>query len=1521
MLNKQGLYHPAFEHDACGVGFVANLSGKRTHTIVQQGLQILRNLEHRGASGCDALTGDGAGILMQISHKFFQKAAHEAGFDLPEAGDYAVGLVFLPRKITEANFCEQTFERIIMGEGQYFLGWRNVPTDSAQIGAQARSVEPHIRQIFIKRHPSVAAGDDFERKLFIIRKQVEHAVRASAISEKPFFHVPSLSSQTIVYKGLLLADQVSRYYPDLMDEDMESALALIHQRYSTNTMPTWDLAQPFRFLAHNGEINTLRGNSNWMVARQSIMETELINNINRLFPVILGNQSDSACLDNALELLYRTGRSLPHSICMLIPEAWQGHQLMSQEKKDFYEYHSCLMEPWDGPASIAFTNGRVIGAVLDRNGLRPSRYTVTKDGLVVMASETGVLDIPQDQVELKGRLQPGRMFLCDLVEGRIISDEEIKHSLAARKPYGEWVKKNLVRLSALPEPKNFRGFAPETLLARQQAFGYTLEDLKVILAPMAKTGIEPTGSMGNDTALAVLSDRPQLLFNYFKQLFAQVTNPPLDAIREELVTSMQTSIGSEGNLLAETEQHAHQVSLEHPVLTNQELEKLKKINVGKIRSVTLPFFFNRADGANGLGRAIDELCQQVSRAIGFGTNIIILSDRDSDYDRVPIPALLAVAAVHHHLIREGARTQVGIVLESGEPRETQHYALLFGYGCSAVNPYLAFDSIEQMRRDGVLGEITKEQAVKNYIHAIEHGVLKVMSKMGISTLESYKGAQIFEAVGINSDVIDKYFTWTPSRIEGIGLETIAEETLRRHSTAFPDREIPENLDLDVGGQYQWRRGGEKHMYNPLTIAKLQESVRTNDYKNYEEFSRLINENSRNLCTLRGLFKFRKSLNPVPLEEVEAAAEIVKRFATGAMSYGSISREAHETLAKAMNRIGARSNTGEGGEDADRFKRDADGDLRRSAIKQVASGRFGVTINYLVNSDEIQIKMAQGAKPGEGGQLPGAKVYPWVAKTRHSTPWVQLISPPPHHDIYSIEDLAQLIHDLKNANPRARISVKLVAEVGVGTVAAGVAKGKADVVLISGHDGGTGASPVTSIKHAGLPWELGLAETHQTLVMNDLRSRVIVQTDGQLKTGRDVAIACLLGAEEFGFATAPLISMGCIMMRKCHLNTCPVGIATQDPDLRKRFSGKPEHIINYFFFVAEELRRIMAELGFRTIDEMVGRVDMLDVSDAINHWKAKGLNLAAILHKPQVPAEYGHRCSMTQDHGLDRALDHKLIELAQPAIERGEKVKIELPIRNVNRTVGTMLSSEIARKYGDDGLPHDTVQIKFKGSGGQSMGAFLAKGVSIEIEGDANDYFGKGLSGGRLVIVPPKVATFVPEKNILIGNVAFYGATSGEGYIRGLAGERFCVRNSGAHVVVEGVGDHGCEYMTGGRVVVIGKTGRNFAAGMTGGVAYVIDEDETFPILCNSELVDLERIESDDEAEFVRSMIEKHQHYTGSTVAEGILERWEELRGKFVKIMPRDYKKALLLLAAEGATADGNGQQDSAKKTETVKAEK
>jgi glutamate synthase (ferredoxin) len=1494
MLTKEGLYDPNNEHDACGVGFVANLKNKPSHKIVLQALQILRNLEHRGACGCDALTGDGAGLLMQLPDGFFRAIAPISGLNLPEKGKYGVGMVFLPRKGAEARQAMALFEKIIVDEGQEFLGWREVPVNNSVIGEMARSNEPLISQVFIGWGKGITDEKDFERRLFIIRKLVEHAVDQAKLTEGSFFHVPSLSSRTLIYKGLLLADQVARFYPDLADERMESALALVHQRYSTNTMPTWDLAHPFHYLAHNGEINTLRGNINWMHARESLMETPLIDDISRLFPIIRGGQSDSACLDNALELLYMTGRSLPHCVSMLIPEPWENHQFMSEEKKAFYEYHSYLMEPWDGPASIAFTNGKMIGATLDRNGLRPSRYWVMKDGMVVMASESGVLDLPQDQIELKGRLQPGRMFICDLEQGRITSDEEIKYELASRQPYAQWNKDNVIHLSDLEPTTPAPQLEPDALLHQQQAFGYTLEDLNILMTPMARDGKEPIGSMGNDAALAVLSDRSRPLYDYFKQLFAQVTNPPLDAIREEIVTAIGTTLGSEGNLFEETPQQAHQIRLPQMLLTHEDIARLKNLNRGTLKSIVIPILYPRGGGADGLRNALDAVFAKAAQAVKDGFTILILSDRGVDHDHIAIPSLLATAGVHHHLIREGTRTRVGLVLESGEPREVHHFAVLCGYGCGAVNPYVALDTLEEMRQRGEFGTITAEKLIDNYAHAVNAGVLKSMSKMGISTLESYRGAQIFEAVGINSAVIDKYFTWTSSRIEGIGLEEIAEETERRHHVGFPERAIADNLDLDMGGQYQWRRSGERHMFNPLTISKLQEASQRNSWETYEEFAKLINEDSRTQCTLRGLLKFKKAKS-IPLSEVETAAEIVKRFKTGAMSFGSISQEAHETLAVAMNRLGGKSNTGEGGEDPDRY-----GTEKNSAIKQVASGRFGVTINYLASAKEIQIKMAQGAKPGEGGQLPGEKVYPWVAKVRYSTPYVGLISPPPHHDIYSIEDLAQLIHDLKNSNPEARISVKLVAEVGVGTIAAGVAKGKADVVLISGHDGGTGASPLTSIKHAGLPWELGLAETHQTLLKNDLRSRIAVETDGQLKTGRDVAIATLLGAEEYGFSTAPLITIGCIMMRKCHLNTCPVGVATQDPVLRAKFHGKPESVINYLFMVAEDLRRIMAELGFRTINEMVGRADMLDVKEAVDHWKARGLDLSKLLHVPQVPARFGTYAQQIQDHGLDKALDHKLIELAAPALERGEKVQIDLPIRNTNRTVGTILSHEIAKRYGMDLLPDDTIHVRFTGSAGNSLGCFGAKGLTIEIEGDANDYFGKGLSGGRLVIYPPREATFRAEENIVIGNVAFYGGTSGEAFVRGLAGERFCVRNSGVNVVVEGVGDHGCEYMTGGRAIILGKTGRNFAAGMSGGIAYVLDEDESFAPRCNMEMVDLETLEESGEEEFVKNMIERHLLYTGSTVAKRVLENWTALKPKFIKVMPRDYKKALKRIAEEQA---------------------
>jgi glutamate synthase (ferredoxin) len=1505
VAREQGLYRRQFEHDACGVGFVAHLDGVARHSIVEQGVTILKNLEHRGACGCDARTGDGAGILTQVPHKFFRKACAALDIDLPAPGDYAAGMVFLPSDLSEASFCQQIFERVVAQEGQTVLGWRDVPTDGDCIGEVARSREPLIRQLFIRRSGNVAAGMDFERRLFVIRKQVEHAVRASsAIIDKGAFYVPSLSANTVVYKGLLLANQIACYYADLNDPDFESRFALVHQRYSTNTLPTWDLAQPFHFLAHNGEINTLRGNVNWMHARQSLMKTPLIDDIERLFPLIADGQSDSACLDNALELLFMTGRSIQHATTMLIPEAWQNHKQMDPDKRAYYEYHSCLMEPWDGPASIAFTDGRYIGALLDRNGLRPSRYWVAKDGLVVMASEAGVLDIPQDQIKLKGRLQPGRMFLCDMDAGRIVSDEEIKSRLIGRQPYREWVGAQLARLEDLPAPRNFRGFAPETLPTRQLLFGYTLEDLRLLLLPMARDGKEPVGAMGNDAALAVLSDKPRLLYDYFKQLFAQVTNPPLDAIREELVTSLITTLGAEGNLLDETPEQSYQTRLEQPILTNRELEKINKSKDGPMRSVKLPILFKLDGSPKSLRKAMHALCAQASQAVEAGQNLLILTDRDCDEDHAPIPALLAVAGVHHHLIREGTRTRVGLALESGEPREAHHFALLFGYGCGAVNPYVALDSIEQMRIDGLLGDITREEARQRYIHAIDASLLKVMSKMGISTLQSYRGAQIFEAVGLATDVIDRYFTWTPSRIEGIGLEAIAREAVARHRMAFPEREIAENLELDIGGQYQWRRGGEHHMINPLTIAALQESTRLNSAEKFREFCRLIDEDARNRCTLRGLFTFRKTC-PIPIDEVEPAAQIVKRFCTGAMSFGSIGKEAHESLAIAMNRLGGKSNTGEGGEDPARFAPDAEGNDRCSAIKQVASGRFGVTIDYLNHAAELQIKIAQGAKPGEGGQLPGEKVYPWIAEVRHATPYVGLISPPPHHDIYSIEDLAQLIYDLKNANPAARVSVKLVSEIGVGTVAAGVAKGKADVVLISGHDGGTGASPLTSIKHAGLPWEMGLAETQQTLVNNDLRGRIVVQADGQLKTSRDVVIACLLGAEEFGFATAPLIALGCIMMRKCHLNTCPVGIATQDPELRKKFHGHPEHVVNYFMMLAEGMRAIMARLGARSISELVGRAELLDFDHAIEHWKAKGLNLAPILHKPRAPKHVQTRCVVAQDHGLEQALDNRLIELAKPALEHGERVRADLPIRNVHRAVGTMLSSAIAKKYGAALLPDGTIHFKFAGSAGQSFGAFGARGLTLELEGDANDYFGKGLSGARVIVYPPREATFAAEENIIVGNVAFYGATSGEAYARGLAGERFCVRNSGVRAVVEGVGDHGCEYMTGGRVVVLGPTGRNFAAGMSGGIAYVLDETGRFPDLCNMGMVGLEALEDADEIEDVRQMIGDHALLTGSTVAQRVLENWTALLPKFVKVMPTDYKRALRDLAAEAA-AKANG---------------
>ncbi|MEX2137619.1 MAG: glutamate synthase large subunit [Pirellulales bacterium] len=1494
----QGLYHPANEHDACGVGFVVNMHGKKSHKIVRQGLEILVNLTHRGACGCDPLTGDGAGMLLQMPDAFFRAQLADEGIQLPPAGDYGIGNIFFPPQDNERLGCEAMIERICAEEGQKFLGWRDVPTDNRDIGRSARDVEPRIRQAVIGRGDPTPR-EMFEWKLYVIRKRVGVNVAAAELSQKNYFYINTLSSRVIVYKGLLLADQVERYYKDLADERMESALALVHQRYSTNTFPTWDLAHPFRFIAHNGEINTLRGNVNWMRARESMLASEKYGeDLQKIVPICTPGGSDSKIFDNALELLLMGGRSLAQAMSMLIPEPWAGHESMSDELKAYYEYQACLMEPWDGPASIAFTDGTSIGACLDRNGLRPSRYWVMKDGLVIMASEAGVLDVPQSEVKSKGRLRPGRMFLVDTSQGRIIGDDEIKRGLASRNPYRKWLNENQVKLHELPAVAEGNGYQTnghpaEPLMKLQRTFGYTLEDLRILMAPMAYDGQEPVGSMGNDTPLAVLSDRPQLLYAYFKQLFAQVTNPPLDAIREEIITSMITTIGSEGNLMTETPEQCRLLRLDYPVIDNDELAKIKALNDDRLVSRTLSTLFPRSEGAAGLRRRLHELRDEATRAVHEGVTILILSDRGVNHDMAPIPALLATANVHNHLVREGTRTRCGLVVETGEAREVQHFALLTGYGAGAVNPYLAFTTLDQMYAQNYFpGDVDKKKLHKNYVKAACKGLLKVMSKMGISTQQSYRGAQIFEAVGLNQAFVDEYFTYTASRISGIGLEEIAEESIRRHEHAYPRVELPQVLDLDVGGHYQWRRKGEAHMLSPDVVARLQHATRINSREEFQKFCELIDRQQTQLLTLRGLLEFKKSKS-IPLDEVEPAKDIVRRFATGAMSYGSISKEAHETLAIAMNRIGGKSNTGEGGEDPARYVLDENGDNRASAIKQVASGRFGVTSEYLNSARELQIKMAQGAKPGEGGQLPGHKVDREIARIRHSTPGVGLISPPPHHDIYSIEDLAQLIHDLKNSNREARISVKLVAEVGVGTVAAGVSKGKSDVVLISGHDGGTGASPQTSIKHAGLPWELGLAETHQVLVMNDLRSRIVVQTDGMIRTPKDVIIATLLGAEEWGVATGALVTIGCIMMRKCHLNTCPVGIATQDPELRKKFAGKPEFVVNYFFMLAEGVREIMAQLGFRTINEMVGRVDLLDTRKAINHWKAKGLDFSAILHKPQVPDFVKTYCCEPQDHGIQNSLDvTTLLDLCRPALENQSPVIVNLPIVNRNRTVGTILSSEVTKRYGGQGFERDnTIELNFKGSAGQSLFAFGVHGITVRVEGDANDYCGKGLSGGRIILYPPQEATFVPEENILVGNVALYGATSGEFFARGIAGERFCVRNSGAHAVVEGVGDHGCEYMTGGRAIILGATGRNFAAGMSGGIAYVLDEKGTFPRLINMEMVEIDPL-TDEDLEYIQMMVAKHTHFTGSMVGQRVLERWDELSQKFVKIMPTDYKRAL-----------------------------
>ena len=1487
---RGGLYDPRFEHDSCGVGFVVDIQGRRSNQIVRQGLEVVVNLRHRGAKGAEANTGDGAGILLQIPHEFFAGVSEANNLVLPEPGDYGVGVVFLPPGDPESQKIQALVEDAVYRTGLRLLGWRDVPVDSSPIGASARAAEPRIRHAFIGRGETTSR-EDFERKLLLVRKRAERAVEGSSITGREDFYVASLSSRTIAYKGMLSAEQLETYFPDLGDPRIRSAVALVHQRFSTNTFPSWPLAQPFRYLAHNGEINTLRGNINWMRAREGLSTSDLFgDDISDLFPVIREGGSDSAVIDNALEMLMLAGRSLPHAVMMLIPEAWDGHNSMSEEKKAFYEYHACLMEPWDGPASIAFTDGRVVGAVLDRNGLRPSRYYVTKAGLVVMASEVGVLDIPPGEIERKGRLEPGKMLLIDTDEGRIIDDRELKHRIATARPYGEWIDRHMVSLHDLPEASEVPEPDHATVLQRQQIFGYTHEDLRILMAPMAVGGQEGLGSMGNDTPLAVLSDQSPPLFSYFRQLFAQVTNPPLDAIREELVTSTISYIGAERNLLDPGPESARQIRILSPILDNAELARLVHVSRPGYKSETLPMLFPAADGGPGLERSLETLCRAASLAIDGGVNVLVISDRGVDRDQAPIPSLLAASAVHHHLVREGKRTRAALVIETGEAREVHHYCLLIGYGATAINPYLAFETLDDMIRQKLVG-VTHQQAVNHYIKAINKGIIKVMSKMGISTLQSYRGAQIFEAIGLNRSFVDRYFTWTATRIDGIGLEEIAGEVLRHHDRAFPTRPVREP-DLEWGGQYQWRREGEYHMYNPDTIHKLQHATRTNNYELFKQFSASVDDRDRQLCTLRGLLDLKFADEPVPLEEVESVEEIMKRFATGAMSLGSISREAHETLAIAMNRIGGKSNTGEGGEDPVRYTPDPNGDSRNSAIKQVASGRFGVTSEYLVSAQELQIKMAQGAKPGEGGQLPGHKVDAYIASVRHSTPGVGLISPPPHHDIYSIEDLAQLIFDLKNSNPRARISVKLVSEVGVGTVAAGVAKAHSDVVLISGDSGGTGASPLTSIKHAGIPWELGLAETHQVLVANDLRSRIVVQTDGQIKTGRDVVVAALLGAEEYGIASAALVVTGCIMMRVCHLNTCPVGIATQDPRLRAKFEGKPEHVVNYFRFVAGAVRELMAQLGFRKVDEMVGRMDKLNPARAIRHWKGRRLDLTPLLQMPEVPPTVGTRCTRKQDHGIDRVLDRKLIELAAAALDHRSPVDIRLPIRNSDRTTGTILGSEVTRRYGAEGLPPDTIGIHFRGSAGQSFGAFLPPGITMRLEGDANDYLAKGLCGGRIIVFPPRAATFAPEDNVIVGNVVLYGATDGELFVRGIAGERFCVRNSGAIAVVEGVGDHGCEYMTNGRVVVLGRTGRNFAAGMSGGIAYVLDADGDFAQRCNLEMVDLEHFEGPAEERYVRFLIERHVNVTDSDYARRILGNWGENQKRFVKVMPLDYRRVL-----------------------------
>ncbi|TVZ58720.1 glutamate synthase (ferredoxin) [Flavobacteriaceae bacterium MAR_2010_105] len=1494
MLTKQGLYLPEFEHDNCGAGFICSLTGKRSNDIIHKALEILVKLEHRGAVSSDGKTGDGAGILIDIPHKFFKIFCE---FDLPEAGEYAVSNVFLPKKINQRDYCISILEEAIKEQGLKLIGWRDVPVNSEVLGEIAKSTEPFIKQLFIGKTDESQSDFDFNLKLFAARKIAEHTIYNSKLSESKFFYIPSLSTKIIIYKGLLMPEDINGYYLDLFNSALITRLALVHQRFSTNTFPTWDLAQPFRYICHNGEINTLRGNVSRMFSREEIMKSDWFgDDIKRIIPTVLKGKSDSATLDMVVELLLMTGRSLPEVMMMLVPEAWEKNDNMSDAKKAFYEYNSCLMEPWDGPASIPFTDGNYIGAVLDRNGLRPSRYTVTKKGYVVMSSETGVVDITPENVEFHGRLEPGKMFLVDMNEGRIVNDEEIKEKIAAKHPYRQWLNENLVHLKDISAKKGPINYNEVELNKREVVFGYTQEDLNTIIKPMAQGGKEPIGSMGSDTPIAVLSERPQLIYNYFKQLFAQVTNPPLDGIREELITDISLTLGCDVNIFDINAEHCKKLKIQNPVISKHDLDKIRNYDTNPnfiVESISMLYEVNR--GLNELEIALENLVTQASKAIDEGANIIILSDRYVDENHAPIPALLACSYVNHALHKLNKRSKISLIIESAEPREVHHFALLFGYGASAVNPYIVNEIVQKQVENNDITELDYLTAIKNYNKAVGKGILKVMNKIGISTLNSYRGSQLFECIGINTKTVEKYFPNTPTRIQGIGLLEIEREIVKRHQKAFDNKN--EEPEIEIGGDYRWRRGQEKHMFNPLTVAKLQESVRTNKASTFKEYSDLVNDQSKNLMTIRGLFEFDQ-FDPIPLDEVEPWTEIVKRFKTGAMSYGSISKEAHENLAVAMNRIGGKSNSGEGGEDQERFYKSVEGDWRNSAIKQVASGRFGVTSNYLTNADEIQIKIAQGAKPGEGGQLPGPKVNPAIAKTRNSTPYVGLISPPPHHDIYSIEDLSQLIYDLKSANREARINVKLVSEVGVGTVAAGVAKAKADVVLISGFDGGTGASPLTSLKHAGLPWELGIAEAQQTLVMNDLRNRIVLECDGQLKTGRDVAIACLLGAEEFGFATAPLVASGCIMMRVCHLNTCPVGIATQNPELRKKFKGKPEHVVNYMYFVAQELREIMAKLGFRTINEMVGQVQKLNRNKAIEHYKASGIDLTPILHKVKVSDEVKLYNTTTQEHNIETHLDFQIIKQAHQALFRRQKTYVDLKITNIDRAVGAIVSNEISKIYGAQGLPEDTININFTGSAGQSFGAFATCGLNMIVHGNTNDYLGKGLSGGKLAIRVPDECTIVPEDNIITGNVTLYGATSGEAYINGKAGERFCVRNSGAKAVVEGIGDHGCEYMTGGVAVILGSVGRNFGAGMSGGIAYVLDDKNTFSQNCNGADLNIDPIELEEDKIQLKALILNHYNATQSPLAQRILEDWENYLPKFKKILPEEYRQALIRLENE-----------------------